>query len=84
MSVRSIAGIAALVGGILTVLRGTSCNAGDEVLVAAGVVGVLGAMWNDNPERNVPARIAKFLVLVLMIGFSVFFFALVLNTSRCS
>ena len=45
---------------------------------------MLGAIWNDTPERGVPARIAKFLVLVFMIGFSVFFFALILNTSRCT
>ncbi len=44
---------------------------------------MLGAIWNDNPERGAGARIAKFLVLVFMIGFSVFFFALILHTSRC-
>ncbi len=45
---------------------------------------MLGAIWNDNPERGVGARIAKFLMLVLMIGFAVFFMALILHTSRCS
>ena len=84
MSVRSIAGIAALVVGVLTLVRAPNCSAGDEVLVLAGLAGVLGAIWNDNPERGFGARIAKFLMLVLMIGFAVFFMALILHTSRCS
>jgi hypothetical protein len=83
MRLRGIAGIAAIVVGILTLIRATSCTAGDEVLLSAGLVGVLGAIWNDNPERGIGARIAKLLVLVFMIGFSVFFFALILHTSRC-
>jgi hypothetical protein len=84
MSFRSIAAVAAIAVGLLTLLRATSCNAGDEVLVSAGLVGVLGAIWNDNPERGFGARIAKFLMLVFMIGFAVFFMALILHTSRCS
>jgi len=81
--VRYIAGIASLVVGALTLVRATSCSAGDEVLVAAGLVGVLGAIWNDSPEGGVGRRIAKFLALIFMIGFSVFFMALVLHRSRC-
>jgi hypothetical protein len=83
MRLRGIAGIAAIVVGILTLIRSTSCTAGDEVLLSAGLVGVLGAIWNDNPERGAGDRIAKFLMLVFMIGFAVFFMALILHRSRC-
>ena len=84
MSVRSVGGIAAVVVGLLTLLRAPNCSAGDEVLVLAGLAGALGAIWNDTPERGAAARIAKFLMLVLLIGFAVFFMALVLHRSRCS
>ena len=53
------------------------------MLVAAGLVGVLGAIWNDSPGRGVGRRIAKFVALVFMIGFCVFFMALILHRSRC-
>lgn len=83
MRVRSIAGIAAIAVGLLTLIRAPNCSAGDEVLVLAGLAGALGAIWNDNPERGIGARIAKFLMLVFMIGFAVFFMALTLHRSRC-
>lgn len=83
MSVSRIVAALALLVGILTLLRATSCSAGMELLVGVGVTATLAAVWNDNPKRDVAARIAKFLVLLFVVGTAVFFMALLLNASAC-
>jgi len=84
MSRSSIAAVAAIVVGLLTLGLSLRCGAGGELFVGSALTGVLSAIWNDNPERGVGARIAKSLVVVFMVGLSVFFFTLILDSSRCS
>jgi len=84
MSLRSIAALAAVVVGFVTLGLSMRCGAGGELFVGSALAGVLAAIWNDNPERGIGARIAKLLLVVFMVGTSLFFFTLILNSSRCS
>jgi hypothetical protein len=85
MSGRAIAGVAAVVVGLITVGLSTHCDAGGELVVGSALTGVLGAIWNDNPDRGIGARITKFLLLIFMVGLSVFVFTLIMYGSRrCS
>ena len=82
--IRSIAPFAALVVGIVTLGLSLRCSAGDELVVGSVLTGVLTAIWNDNPERGIGARITKFLLLIFIVGFSVFVFTVMLYSSRCT
>jgi hypothetical protein len=85
MSRRAIAGVAAVVVGLITVGWSTNCDAGGELFFGSVATGVLAAIWNDNPDRGIGARITKFLLLIFMVGLSVFFFTLIMYGSRrCS
>ena len=83
MSARSIAAVAAIVVALLTVARSLDCEAGGELFVGSGLAGALVAVWNDNPERSIADRIAKFLIIVFMAGFAVLFSAFILKANRC-
>ena len=84
MSARRLAGLAALAVAIAALARSTSCSAGWDVIALTALTAVLAAVWNDNPERGVGARIAKFLVIVFMAGMVLFGSVLLLNGSACS
>jgi hypothetical protein len=82
--IRSIAPFTALVVGIVTLGLSLRCSAGDELVVGSVLTGVLAAVWNDNRERGIGDRIAKFLLLIFIVGFSVFIFTVMLYSSRCT
>lgn len=83
MKPSALAGVGALVVGAITIGRSFNCDADEELLALSCLTGVLAAIWNDNAERGVGARIAKFLVLVFMVGMAVFFFTLMVYNSQC-
>jgi hypothetical protein len=78
---RIVAALTVLVG-LATLARATRCAAGSEVLVGVTLTGVLGAVWNDDRERGLAARITKFIILLLLVGAFVGFFAVALHV-RC-
>jgi hypothetical protein len=84
MSPRSIAAIAALVVGLVTLGLSLRCGAENQLVIGSLLTGMLAAIWSDNPERSVGDRIAKFVLLIFMVGGAVFFFALILNANRCT
>jgi hypothetical protein len=69
---------------LITVGWSTRCDAGDELFVGSVLTAVLAAIWNDNPERGIGARITKFLLLIFMVGLSVWVFTLIVYGSRCT
>lgn len=83
MSPRSIAAVAAIVVAVITVALSTDCGAGGVLILGSGLAGALAAIWNDNPERGIADRTAKFLVIVFMAGVVVLFCAFVLKANRC-
>ncbi|MGH3016909.1 MAG: hypothetical protein ACRDLU_00870 [Gaiellaceae bacterium] len=46
------------------------------------LTGVLAAVWNDDRERSLAARIAKFIILLVLAGACVGFLAVALHV-RC-
>jgi hypothetical protein len=82
MTLSRAAAVAALLVAILTVARGTSCAAGGEVFIGGALAGALAAIWNDNPERGIAGRIAKFIVVLLLFGTAVLLVAAVVHV-RC-
>jgi hypothetical protein len=82
MTLSRAAAVAALVVAILTVARGTSCAAGGEVFIGGALAGVLAAIWNDNPERRIAGRIAKFIVVLLLVGAAILLVTAVVHV-RC-
>jgi heme A synthase len=51
-------------------------------LIGVTLTGVLAAAWNDDRERGLAARITKFIILVVLVGAFVGFFAVALHV-RC-
>jgi hypothetical protein len=78
---RIIAAAAALVA-LATLARATRCTAGAEVVVGVVLTGVLAAVWNDDRERGLASRIAKFIIILALVGAFVGFFAVALHV-RC-
>lgn len=78
---RIVAALAVLVG-LATLARATRCAAGGEVLIGVTLTGVLAAVWNDDRERSLAARIAKFIILLVLAGACVGFLAVALHV-RC-
>jgi hypothetical protein len=78
---RIIAALAVLVG-LATLVRATRCTAGAEVFIGVVVTGVLAGVWNDNRERGLGSRIAKFIIILALVGAFVGFFAVALHV-RC-
>ena len=78
---RIIAALAVLVG-LATLARATRCTAGAEVFIGVVLTGVLAGVWNDNRERGLGSRIAKFIVILALVGAFVGFFAVALHV-RC-
>jgi hypothetical protein len=78
---RATLALAVLVG-LATLARATRCAAGAEVLIGVVLTAVLVAVWNDDRERSIAARIAKFIVIGVLAGAFVGFFAVALHV-RC-
>jgi hypothetical protein len=78
---RIVAALAVVVG-LATLARATRCAAGGEVLVGVALTGALAALWNDDRERGLAARITKFIILLVLVGAFVGFFAVALHV-RC-
>jgi hypothetical protein len=78
---RIVAALAVLVG-LATLARATRCTAGGELLIGITLTGVLAAVWNDNREGGLAARIAKFIIVLALAGGFVGFFAVALHV-RC-
>ena len=68
--------------GLATLARATRCAAGSEVLIGVTLTGVLAAAWNDDREHGIAARITKFIILLVLAGAFVGFFAVALHV-RC-
>jgi hypothetical protein len=77
-----VAGALAVLVGLATLARATRCSAGGEVLIGVTLTGVLAAVWNDNRERGLAARIAKFVILAVLVGVFVGFLGVALHV-RC-
>ena len=73
---------AALLVALATFARATRCSAGPEVLVGVVLTAALIALWNDDRERGLASRIAKFIILGLLVGTGVAFVAVALHV-RC-
>ena len=67
---------------VATFARATRCSAGAEVLVGVVLTAVFAALWNDEPANRLPSRIAKFIVVGLLIGAFVGFVAVAFHV-RC-
>jgi hypothetical protein len=78
---RIVAALAVVVG-LATLARATRCAAGGEVLIGVVLTGVLVAAWNDDRERGLAARIAKFIIIAGLAGAFVGFVAVALHV-RC-
>jgi hypothetical protein len=78
---RIVAALAVLVC-LATLVRATRCTAGGELLIGITLTGVLAAVWNDNREAGLAARIAKFIIVLVLAGGFVGFFAVALHV-RC-
>jgi hypothetical protein len=78
---RIVAALAVLVG-LATLARATRCTAGGELLIGITLTGVLAAVWNDNREGGLAARIVKFIIVLVLAGGFVGFFAVALHV-RC-
>ena len=64
---RAFAALAVLLC-LATFARATRCSAGGEVLVGVVLTAIFAALWNDEPASGLPSRIAKFIVVGLLIG----------------
>lgn len=78
---RIVAALAVVVG-LATLTRATRCAAGAEVLIGVVLTGVLAAVWSDDGERGLAARIAKFIIIAGLAGAFIGFFAVALHV-RC-
>jgi hypothetical protein len=77
-----IAAAAVLLVALATLARATRCSSGAEVLIGVVLTGVLAGVWNDDAERGLGGRTAKFIVVGLLVGAFVGFFAVALHV-RC-
>jgi hypothetical protein len=78
---RIVAALAVLIC-LATLARATRCTAGGELLIGITLTGVLAAVWNDNREGGLAARIVKFIIVLVLAGGFVGFFAVALHV-RC-
>jgi hypothetical protein len=78
---RIVAALAFLVA-LATLARATRCSSGAEVLAGVILASVLTGLWNDDSERGLGGRTAKFIVVGLLAGAFVGFFAVALHV-RC-